>query len=89
MIQLITLCKTDMRWNFNSTCIGKIEITSVKRMYTSRKYTCTIALSESCNRCKAQAGHGERREDLVKLSVGIRAATLTDGFNIDFINKQS
>lgn len=27
--------------------------------------------------------------DAVKLSVRIRAATVTDAFNIDFINKQS
>lgn len=65
------------------------EITVVKRMSLYYKYTRSIALSESTNRCKAQAGHGERREDLVKLSVGIRAATLTHGINIDFINKQS
>lgn len=68
---------------------GNAEITSVKGMSLYCTYTCPIALSESCMRCKTQAGSRERREDLVKLSVGIRAATLTDGFNIDFINKQS
>lgn len=44
------------------------------------------ALSKSCNGCKDPR---PCIEDLVKLSVGIRAATVTDGFNIDFINKQS
>ena len=44
------------------------------------------ALSKSCNGCKDPRPY---REDLVKLSVGIRAAAVTDGFNIDFINKQS
>lgn len=42
------------------------------------------ALTKICNGFEAHC-----RGDLVKLSVGIRAATVTDAFNIDFINKQS
>lgn len=74
-----------MRWNFFEMLRSPQRRKCIHCANTHVTLLCLNAVIDARLRLAME----REREDLVKLSVGIRAATLTDGFTIDFINKQS